>query len=56
MGRALGLILLLAAGLALFAYDAYDFALAVSRGWFWRGVLLSVLAAFLLRWAWRRWA
>jgi hypothetical protein len=54
MGRALGLVLFLAAGLALFAYDAYDFALAVYRSWFWRGVLSVVLVALLIRWAWGR--
>ena len=55
MGRELGLVLLAAAGLALFAYDLYGLTLMVYRSRFLQGAALLVLVALLVRWAWGRW-
>ena len=54
MGRELGLVLFLAAGLALLAYDLFDLTSMVYRSRFLKGAALAVLVVLFITWAWRR--
>jgi hypothetical protein len=52
MGRALGLVLFAAAGIALFAYELFEVALLIYRSRLMQGAALLSLVALL---AWRAW-